>query len=300
MSREAVEAVQDHSAVEDAVGRNIFQAIARFVPPDGSGGWASYRTIADVARCDKDTVMRWVGILEEMGEIGTRKTGRGRGTRIYYTIHLPFDEPRHGGAGVGDNIKRLSPSGGDNNGGDIIEVLSQRIEVLSQQVELLSQQLEVLSPLLSQNVPTKMGTETRNHRETKGNRYKHARDPLAEEPSAFEPAPRTKDQSDREEMIAAIAQVVKTAYVPGFGDEPFIDTANALLQAGVGPDEVRGFGQWWEENGYYDGQPALKSMIGEWGNYSAGISPRASPNGRQAEPAGFAALRNVLGEFSDG
>src|SRR5690554_4741639 len=99
MSREAIEAVQDHSTIKDPTGAMVFLAIARFVGPNGEPGWAGYRTLAEVARCDKDTVARWVSILEESGELSTRKEGKGRGTKIYYTINLPFDQPKHGAAG---------------------------------------------------------------------------------------------------------------------------------------------------------------------------------------------------------
>lgn len=157
MSREAMEAVQDHSTISDPTGIAVFVAIARFVGPDGQPGWASYRTLAEVAHCDKDTVGRWVGILEETGELSVRKEGRGRGTRMYYTINLPFDEPKHGGAGRGDNQAKMSPPERDDNSGDNVAVLSQQIELLSQQIELLSQRLESLSPTMSQNVPTRKG-----------------------------------------------------------------------------------------------------------------------------------------------
>lgn len=166
MSREAMEAVQDHTTIDDATGRNIFVAIARFIPADGGEGWASYRTIADVAGCDKDTVGRWVELIESAGELSTRKTGKGRGTKIYYSITLPFDQPKHG-AVVGDNSKITSRTDGDNNNGDNKDELSQQVQLLSQQIELLSQQVQLLSQRMSQNVPTMTGTETNKPLETK-------------------------------------------------------------------------------------------------------------------------------------
>lgn len=161
-----MEAVQDHSIVTDATGRNILVAIARFVPATGGEGWASYRTIADVASCDKDTVARWVEILEGAGELSTRKTGAGRGTKIYYTINLPFDQPKHG-AVVGDNAGKMSRVDGDNDNGDNNLLLSQHVELLSQQIKVLSQQVELLSQRMSQNVPITVGTETIKPLETK-------------------------------------------------------------------------------------------------------------------------------------
>ena len=185
MSREAMEAVQDHSQIKDHLGRSVFIAIARFVPPDGSEGYASVRTIADVAGCDKDTVSRWVQALEEAGELKTRKTGQGRGQRVYYTILLPFDKPKHGAIIYGDNNQNNVPTGsgdGDNNqinvptkmGTIIKELMAQNEKLMAQNAKLLSLLPELLSPseeLLSPSgellspfgellSPSMVGTET--------------------------------------------------------------------------------------------------------------------------------------------
>lgn len=152
-----MEAVQDHSKVTDPTGLTILLAIARFTGPNGEPAWPSVRTIADVAHCNKDTVTRWVHALEEMGELTTRKEGAGRGTRMYYTINLPLDAPKHGGAGRGDNTRTMSPSGGDNNHGDNTRTMSPDLERLSLQIERLSLQLDLLSPSTPGNVPTWQG-----------------------------------------------------------------------------------------------------------------------------------------------
>lgn len=117
----------------------------------------------------------------------------------------------------------------------------------------------------------------------------------------FKPAPHTKDDQDRRELLTAVASVVKETYAPGFNDERFDSVVDALFRDGVEPDKVDGFSDWWQENGYYNGQPALKSFVGEWGNYSAGLQPRASPNGHgnEPEPKGFAAIRAVMNEWED-
>lgn len=146
MSREAMEAVQDHSSIKDYTGFSVLLAIARFIPADGSEGWASYRTLADVAKCDKDTVGSWVGNLEEAGEIVTRKVGKGRGTKIYYKLLLPFDQPSHQGI-IGDNRQNNVPINQTGDG----TLLEKELRDIK---NLLSQQTELLSQLLSQNVPT--------------------------------------------------------------------------------------------------------------------------------------------------
>ena len=269
MSREAMEAVQDHSAISDPTGLAVFLAIARFVGPDGSPGWASYRTLADVAHCDKDTVSRWVGLIEETGEMSIRKEGRGRGTRMYYTINLPFNDPKHGGAGSGDNNQRMSQSGGDNNMGTIIETLSQKVELLSQQIELLSQQLELLSPLLSQNVPTREGQKPETIEKPKK--------PVRIYNGVAEDVETTNSKSDEyHAMHAAICSVVKTTFVPHQNAGEFEGAALAFLRDGITTEQVDEFGKWWSEHGYYTGKPALKTLVDEIKN-SLPPDARASP-----------------------
>lgn len=172
MSREAMEAVQDHSTVKEPTGRNIFMAIARFVPADASPGWSTLRVLADVSGHDKDTVSRWLNHLSEIGEIETWHTGAGRGTRTWFRIKLPFNQPRYpicdnhnpqtttnDTQNSGDNNQLMSLSGGDITRGDIIELLSPLAELLSPLMELLSPSDELLSPSEAVIVPTKMGTD---------------------------------------------------------------------------------------------------------------------------------------------
>ena len=156
-----MEAVQDHSTIDDYIGGRVLMAIARFIPADGSEGWVSYRVLADIAKCDKDTVGTWVANIEKMGEISTRKVGKGRGTKIYYTLNLPFDKPKHKGDDR-DNTKNNVPTHQTSDGTIEKELLEKLLSQLSQNNELLSQ-------LLSQNVPTHQtsdGTETNKPLET--------------------------------------------------------------------------------------------------------------------------------------
>jgi len=175
MSREAMEAVQDHSQVDDFIGHRVLMAIARFIPADGSEGWAPYRTLAEIAKCDKDTVGSWVSNLEAAGEISTRKVGQGRGTKIYYKLHLPFDQPSHQGV-IGDNTHNNVPANQTSDG----TLLEKELRDIK---KLLSQQTELLSRLLSQNVPTVQtdsGTETIEPTETNNSEPTVQKPPQAE------------------------------------------------------------------------------------------------------------------------
>lgn len=261
MSREAIEAVQDHSTVSDPVGLTVFIAIARFVGPAGEPGWASYRTLADVAHCDKDTVARWVGVLEELGELSVRKEGAGRGTRMYYTINLPFDKPKHGGAGAGDNRKRLSLSGGDNNAGTLVAELSQQIAELSQQIAVLSQQIELLSPSPSQNVPTREGQKPETGKPEKPGEETPARANDQGDLLLGVPAPATAGERALLDHPATLLWVKTTGRWPGYavlpgiverlGEEPdkaALERAwQSWLLSHYNPDNALGVLDWYRE-----------------------------------------------------
>lgn len=102
-----------------------------------------------------------------------------------------------------------------------------------------------------------------------------------------------------QELITAITQTVKTGYAPKTEDD-FEATAVMLLGWEVTPEKVLGFSEWWRENGYYPGRPALKSMMNEFRNYLDGVS--MSENGRSQNGQVHHTLKNheikqVKGEF---
>lgn len=96
MSYQATEAIQDHSKVTDPVGLAIFMAIGRYADRSGfvgkQGISPSIKTLADKARVHRNTVGRWLGELEEMGELEViRPDTKGRGRSNQYKILLPID-----------------------------------------------------------------------------------------------------------------------------------------------------------------------------------------------------------------
>ena len=89
----------------------------------------------------------------------------------------------------------------------------------------------------------------------------HTRTPRYELPD--DATPYNGHQAQREEMVAAIAGVVKTTLAIGMNSDDFERVADALISEGMTPDQVGGFGKWWKKNGHYEGKPALKSLLGE-------------------------------------
>lgn len=56
------------------------------------------------------------------------------------------------------------------------------------------------------------------------------------------------------------------------GDQcPFYTTAYTLLENGITEDQVFAFREWWKKNGYYDGKPALATLMAEIENAISGV-----------------------------
>lgn len=72
----------------------------------------------------------------------------------------------------------------------------------------------------------------------------------------------------RQDMVSQLSGVVKTVFTIGYNEAEFEQVADALIERGVKPDDVPGFKAWWSNNGHYSGPPALKSLVGHWGEYS--------------------------------
>lgn len=165
-----MEAVYDHSRVcrQDRKAQDVFIAIARKTPPDGGECWPSLRTLAELAQCNKDTVSRKVAILVEEGELSVRKTGSGRGTRIFYKILLPMDMPKRiddGGTGGPAYAANQDQAGTYSEQGQNLPKangeLAQQVALLRQQVDVLTHnnaQLVAMVTSLSAQMSALMGT----------------------------------------------------------------------------------------------------------------------------------------------
>lgn len=104
MSREAMEAVQDHSRFQSATEESYYPfrvllAIASFADPDGVAGvpgehreCPSHRAIADRAHVHRNTIPKTLKTLQDSGELEIADSGgAGRGSWTVYRICLPID-----------------------------------------------------------------------------------------------------------------------------------------------------------------------------------------------------------------
>lgn len=86
-----------------------------------------------------------------------------------------------------------------------------------------------------------------------------------------------------QKLITALSSVSKTPYWPKTEND-YNAAAYVLFGYDVAPEKVVSFGDWWSENGFYDGKPALKSIMDNWSDYTAGYRPKAP---KQAIPVEY-------------
>lgn len=71
------------------------------------------------------------------------------------------------------------------------------------------------------------------------------------------------------EFANALALVCKTPYVNSHEAE-YHEAAYYLHGLDATKEQISGFSDWWKDNGYYQGKPALSSLLDEWSNYKNG------------------------------
>lgn len=74
-------------------------------------------------------------------------------------------------------------------------------------------------------------------------------------------------------MISALSSVCKGYANFILGEQcPFYQSAVSLIENGVTEEQVRAFTSWWEKNHYYEGKPALKTLMDEIDNSIGGVN----------------------------
>lgn len=271
MSWQAIEAVQDHSAINDTTGLCVFLAIARFANADGvvgAGGRAtspSAERVASAAHVSRRTVFNWVPKLEASGELTVERMGSGRGQWNRYTINLPMtangasngesiDAPKENigasnGANNGESIDAPIASNGANKGEPIdAPITLQDLAVMVHELKVLVNETVHIGE--SVGAPDTKDTDQDTDQEKKKNIY-------------IPPA--------AQRLITALARISKTPYWAKT-EEAYLDAAHCLIGYEATPEQVAAFGQWWLENGFYPGKPALKSILDDWINCRDGVA----------------------------
>lgn len=278
MASRHVRAVQRRHAEYDDTEFRIMQVIATDIGEDDKPAFPSYREIASRTGVHYNTVMARVQALVEAGKLQTERSGR------YMQYSLPFE--------VEARPQTMTMDCDDDC--DNHRALSQRLSQLEARLSQLSSQFEAFIVTMPS---TDTVTEVKGSiREVRGS-IRNARANGAGHETIVD----YELEDRRIAMRTAICAAVKTTFVPHINGEEFDSIAAAFVRDGLEPGDVDDFAEWWSENGYYAGKPALKTLLAEIQSSMAGVAARASPvpNGAIAEPAGFAAIRAVQAEWND-
>lgn len=114
--------------------------------------------------------------------------------------------------------------------------------------------------------------------------------PPYELPKEITPLPEIEDA--RMEMVSTLSGVVKDTAAVGVTDGKFDNAADDLISRGISIEQVKAFSVWWKANGYYNGKPALTSLLQEIDNSIQGIT-----NGKSNGPDYRALWGQVLAEI---
>jgi hypothetical protein len=249
MSWQAMEAVQDHSKLDDHTALCIMYAIARHADENGIVGAGGRLTspnadrLADKAKVSRRTFFNWLPKLEESGELTVERNGAGRGAWNKYTINLPINSANDEINGASSpingatHVAPLDQNNGANNGAITVQDLA-----------LMVQNLTVMVQEMVQNGATHVAPNTIDTKDT----Y------IYTEP----------DSNEIAQIKTAISEVTKTPWQ--FHEEDYDKAAYALFGWEATPKKIKGFTEWWTKYGHYPGKPALKSLVNEYRNYVNG------------------------------
>lgn len=265
MSWQAMEAVQDFEGIEDYTSMMVMYAIARYA--DASGRTPSERdkapsveTLAAKAKCHKNTILNQTKKLEAAGFLRVERHGKGRGRWNRYTLLVPIDQS----IGTSDKDIGTPQDVPIDEKGQIIGTSNgtpQDVPITDLLVQELSAKVDLLVQVLVHNGTSQDGLVTK------------VTDLKKEEYIYIYP-----DPDPIAELKTCLSQITKTPLWDKTEDE-YEQAAYMLFGWDATPESITGFGSWWGENGHYPGKPALKSLIGEYRNYLAGVVIPKGANG---------------------
>lgn len=238
-------------------------------------------TLADFIGCSTRTIRTMLNDFEADGELKQTRVGSGPGNPSAYQITLPLES---------EGLTPKAENGGnfDDKGGRKAEentVFISTFEALKAEIKAEILELKVEINQLKAEIFEAKGGKVEAERR-KGHSFKNADDPSID-PSLIQYDPSKNTYMHPlpdavQEMMSAIAGVVKTPLGPGINEDDFEKAAYALIGWEVDPVDVFGFVDWWDAYGYYQGKPALKSFLAEYQNFKAGVRPetKTAANGR--------------------
>lgn len=71
-------------------------------------------------------------------------------------------------------------------------------------------------------------------------------------------------------LIMALASIVKETLAPGFNEQKYEDAAYEMAKREATPEQIAAFGEWWPDNGWHNGKPALLNVLDNWQDFLNG------------------------------
>ncbi len=255
MALQHLRAINDHAVTTDPLGRAILKEVALDIGHNNQPSFPSYRTIAKRVGCHYNSVAAWVKKLAECGDLIVTKEGRQQKYNIPFDV--PLSQPDY------DNSY---DNACDNSYDDTVTNLVTTVTILSQAVDDIVTRLSQIEQLLSQpDYDRSIEVRSKEKNRSKNNIY-------------IEP--------DRPLVVTIKTALSKTTKTPQeFEPEQYSVATETLIGYEATPEQIEGFRAWWDINGNYGGQPALRSLLSNWTNYTEGVTlnkqqPNGTSNGR--------------------
>ncbi len=217
--------------------RLVLLCIADHINAESRVAYPSLDTIADETKVSRRQVSRAISELENLGELEVLHKGNGRGFSTVYRILIDTEAPKKDD--ICDKKDDMVSSFNEDEEPKKDDMVSEKDDTLSKKDDTMSSQ-----PLLTIN----------NHY-----LYKHA-----------------QAQDSVSSMITLMSQFVKDRDILTNKDK-WEDAAFSLIGWEATEQQFRDFSEWWKVNGYYSGLPAIKSLVGEWRNFLAGVQAATPP-----------------------
>lgn len=267
MAEQHARAVQNHSKITDRLTRNILEIIALDIGRDDRPAKTSNKVIAARARTSVNTARDRIEDILKSKELVRIIEGK----YSFYNLnreYIPYDsvaEEAHEDDGLTETIATTED----------LRLMEERLcQSYQSGLERLYQSYQSIISIVSTD-------QRRGDTEDNTGKYNNIYMYKSEDRSL----PLKKQYPEQvNRYITALRAATKTPFKDSTEGE-FVDAAYELIGWNSTPEQVNGFGSWWEINGHYPGTPALSSLRQEYRDYLRGVIKRQSSNGNSPAAA---------------
>lgn len=259
----------------DSIDQEIMEVIALHIGEDDKPATMSLTTIARMAGVHYNTADNRTKALAKAGWLKIEKRGR------FLAYGLTFESEKL--------VEDERPPGAERK-----RDLQEQVDSLEREVTDLKEQLGSAVEMIGElhRTITSLSHDLHIVITSHQSDYVKKEDKKIEEDIYTSPHPTIGGfdpelfdrETERQEMMSAIAREVREVIALGTTEPKFKGAADSLIAAGYTPADVRGFRDWWQENGWYtnNGRPSLEHLIKHFKDFKDGVCLRAdtpAPNG---------------------